>query len=286
MGLAVERLAFVSAAAAEIDRIVIRGHELAAEYHDKPPPVADLKAFPQLLDLGAIVLLQRSLTRADVARIVPYTPLTLIDGLIDNNIAEGIVSERDDALSLTGPGRAVAEGVVAVQESAIADVWPSAAAELEVVERLLASIVEHGRTIEPPIIPSNFPLFAGVCERPTKEGRVLRLITAVRYWRADAHRRALADADLRPFEAHALNRLWDAHRDVDRVGQGFAEPGRKGIASLEERGLAESGAITAEGIKLREQVETNTNNLTLPIYDPLDEPSREQILATLTALPS
>jgi hypothetical protein len=129
-------------------------------------------------------------------------------------------------------------------------------------------------------------LFAAVCDRPTAHARVLRLITAVRYWRSDAHGRALADGDLRPFEAHALNRLWDEHRGLDRVGQGFAKPGRKGVASLEARGLARSDGITMEGIKLREHIERETDRLTAPIYDPLDEPSREQLLAAIRALPS
>jgi hypothetical protein len=129
-------------------------------------------------------------------------------------------------------------------------------------------------------------LFAAVCDRPTKEGRVLRLITAVRYWRSDAHGRALAEAGLDPFEAHALNRLWDVHRGVDRVGQGFAKPGRTGVASLEARGLADSGAITAEGIKVRQRIESETDRLTAPVYDAIDEPSREQLLAAMSALPS
>jgi hypothetical protein len=284
MGLAVDHLAFVSAVAAEIDRLVVSGHERAAESPDKPPAVAQMKAFPQLLSTAAILLLEQPLTRADVTRIVPYAPSKLIDGLIDNNISEGVVSEHDAALVLTDRGRAAAEGVVTVQESAVG-VWASAGNHIEVVERLLTQVVQRARTLEPPRMPSNFALFAAVCERSIREGRVLRLITSVRYWRADAHGRALAEADLRPFEAHALNRLWDAHRGVDRVGQGFAEPGRNGVASLEARGLAHSGAITAEGIEFREEVERKTDDLTAPIYDALDELSREQLLGAISALP-
>lgn len=281
-----ERLAFVSAAAAEIDRLVVCGHERAAQYPNKPPAVAQMTAFPQLLDFAAIVLLEQPLTRADVFRIVPFTPSALIDGLIDNNIAEGVVSEYDGALALTDRGRATAEGVVAVQEGAITDMWSSAADQVKLIERILAPLVQRARTAEPPRTPSNFALFAATCNRPTEEGRVLRLITSLRYWRSDAHGHALADADLRPFEAHALNRLWDKHRGVDRVGQGFAEPGRKGVASLEARGLARLGAITAEGCELREQIERETDSLTARIYDALDEPSEEQLLAAISALPT
>jgi hypothetical protein len=285
MGLALDGLAFVSATAAEIDRLVVRGHERAGQVQDRPPAVAQMTAFPQLLSTAAIVLLEHPLTRADISRIVPYTPQALIDGLIDNNVGEGIVSERDGALALTEAGRAAAEGVVAIQEGVAADMWSSAGDEVQIADRHLGPAVHHARTAEPIRSPSNFELFAACCDRPTIEGRVLRLITSVRYLRADAHARALTETDLQPFEAHALNRLWDTHRGVDRVGQGFAEPGRKGVASLERRGLAEAGAITDAGIDLREQVERRTDELTAPVYDPLDEAAHEQLLAALRALP-
>ena len=286
MELATERRAFVSAAAREIDRLVVRGHELADEYADKPPAVLQLTAFPQLLSFAAIVLLQRPLVRADIARIVPYTPRSLIDGLIDNNVAEGVVREHDGRVALTDQGRPAAEGIVAVQDAAMAGVWSAVPDRVGAVDRLLTPVVDHGRAVGPPRTPSNFSLFADVCERPTLEGKTLRLITAVRYWRADAHAVAISDAGLEPFEAHALNRLWDAHRNIDRVGQGFPQPGRKGVASLEERGLASGGTITNDGIALREQVERDTDRLTAPIYEPLDEATQDELLAALRALPS
>ena len=286
MGIPGDRLRFVSAAAAEIDRLVVRGHELAGAYGNKPPAVAQLKAFPHLLNSGAIVLLQRSLARADVARIMPYTPRSLVDGLMDNNVDEGIVQEDGGHLVLTDGGREAAEGVVTVQEAAAADAWSAASEAVAVVERLLSTVVAHGRVIGPPRTPSNFELFVPVCDRPTAAARALRLLWVVRYWRSDAHGRALADADLQPFEAHALSRLWDAHRGLDRVGQGFPEPGRKGVASLEARGLADGVTITQDGIALREQVEHETDRLTAPIYDALDQPAQDELLGALTALPT
>ena len=281
-----DQLATVSAIAAEIDRLVVRGHELADGYPDKPPALANLTAFPQLLGFAALLLLERPLTRDDVARIVPYTPSTLIDALVENNISEGVVTEGEGALVLTDAGRAAAEGMADVQEAAIAAVWSSAAEHVEIVERLLTPVVQHGRTIDPPRSPSNFGSFAAVCDRPTAAGTVLRLVTAVRYWRSDAHARALGDADLRPFEAHALNTLWDTHRGLQRFGQGFPKPGSKGVASLEARGLARAGAITPDGVELREEIERATDRHTLPVYHPLDDPSLRQLLAALRALPS
>ena len=286
METSTDRHAFVGAIAAEIDRMVVRGHEFAAAYTDKPQAVAELAANPALLSTVAIVLLKRSLSRDDIARIVPYTPRSLIDALIDNNVTEGVVTIDDDRITLTMAGRAAAEGVVAVQESAVADVWSDAADVVKDAERLLGTVVEHGRANGPLRSPSNFELFADVCDRPMSPGRVLRLITALRYWRADAHARALEHAGLEPHQAHALNCLWDAHRDVDRVGQGFPEPGRKGLASLESHGLADGGMITNDGIALREDIERATDRLTAPIYDGLDEPSQHEILGLLRTLAS
>src|ERR687895_104635 len=114
------QLAIVSAVAAEIDRLVVRAHELAYDYPDKPEGVDQVTALPHLLNTAGIILLARPLTRDEVKGIVPYTPESLIDGLIDNNVAEGIVSEADGGIVLTDSGRAAAEGVVGVQEAAVA----------------------------------------------------------------------------------------------------------------------------------------------------------------------
>ena len=277
-------LAFVGAAAAQIDRIVVRGHELAGAA-EKPTALAGMKAFPQLLSTAAIVLLARPLARADVMRIVPYTPRALVDGLIDNNASEGIVEERDDAAHLTDLGHSLAAEMVALQEAVVDRAWSSATDTVNALEAAFARVVAHGLSIDRPRSPSNFDLFAPVCDRPTSAGRVLRTMTAVRYWRADAHAVALEETELRPFEAHALSRLWDADRGVERVGQGFPDPGRTGVASLEDRGLAADGAITAAGRELREAVERETNRRTSPVYDVLDVSSREELLGSLSALP-
>jgi hypothetical protein len=283
--LTATQLAFVSAVAAEVDRLVVRGHELAHEYPDKPEVLSQMTALPHLLNTAAIVLLAQPLTRDEVKGIWPYTPGSVIDALIDNNIQEGVVVEDDRGLVLTDAGRATAEALVTVQEDAVARAWPRTRDEVNTIERVVRPVVERAETLAPPRSPSNFALFAPHRSRPTIEGSVLRLITAVRYWRADAHRRAIDDAGLDRSEAHALNKLWDAHRGVERVGQGFPNTGRKAIASLEQSGLAEDGSITADGMDVRERIEEETDRLTAPLYDQVDEPSREELLRALSALP-
>jgi hypothetical protein len=279
------QLAFVSAVAAEIDRLVVGGHELAHAYPDKPAVLDELKALPHLLHTAAIVLLAQPLTRDEIKGVVPYTPTSLIDSLIDNNVDEGIVGEEDGRIVLTDTGRATAEAVVGVQEDSVARVWSAVADELRTIERVMRPAVDRARTIAPPRRPSNFALFAPHGDRPTLEGSVLRLMTAVRYWRADAHLRAVEDAQLDRAEAHALNVLWDAHRGVERVGQGFLNTGKQAMASLEARGLATDGTITTEGISLRERIEEETDRLTAPLYDEVDEPSRDELLRALRSVP-
>lgn len=281
-----DEYAFAAELAREIDRLVIAGHDAAEALPDKPDVVSSLAAHPALLNTVAIVLLDHPLTHDDFQRIIAYTPPKIVDALIDNNIDEGIVAQdAAGELSLTTAGRAAAEGVVAVQEAAVADMWKRATNHLANVERIATPLVDGARDLEAPATPSVFHHFAGVADRPTLAARVLRLITAMRYWRADAHRAALAEAGLSAGEAHALNRLWDAHRDVTRVGQGFPNPGTKGLAALEARQLADGGAITPLGIELRNRVEVDTDRRTAPLYEDLDASSRDQFRLAVSALP-
>jgi hypothetical protein len=230
-------------------------------------------------------MLEHPLTRGDLGRILTYTPPGVVDALIENNVSEGLVLRHDEQLSLTPAGRAAAAGVVSVQDASVAELWAVAEAPLATVEEIAVPLVRRGRQIAAPASPSTFEIFARVPDRPTPAGRVLRAITAMRYWRADAHRAALDAAGLVARDAHALNRLWDSHRGVSRVGQGFPEPGAKGVAALEAAQLAAGGAITPLGIELREQVELDTDRRTAPLYMGLDASSRDRLRSALFALP-
>ena len=90
--------------------------------------------------------------------------------------------------------------------------------------------------------------------------------------------------DSREREAHALNTLWDRQRGLVRLGQGLPDPGRA-VTVLEERGPAADGAITTEGISLRERIERDTDHRTGPLYAELDQATRDGYLAALIALP-
>ena len=276
---------FAGEAAREIDRLVIAGHSAAAAAAHEYKALQRTTAHPGLLNTVAIVLLARPITRDDLGRIVPYLPPALEDALIENNVAEGIVVRDGDHVALTDDGRDLAEAVVLLQETAAADMWTGAQAALSAVDEIAAPLIRGAQHIEAPATPSAFALFADVIDRPTQSGRVLRAITAMRYWRADAHRAALHAVGLNALEAHALNRLWDTHREVDRLGQGRVEPGKTGLAALETHGLAENGAITRAGIDQREKIEADTDARTEPLYERLGDGPRHTLLAELSSLP-
>ncbi|MEX2394109.1 MAG: hypothetical protein WD826_06490 [Actinomycetota bacterium] len=280
-----DRTNIVGAIATEIDRLVIAGHDLASAYPDKPAAVVEMTAFPQMLSTISIVLLAGPIRREEFGRIIPFTPPSLVNALVDNNVTEGIVSESDGAIVLTETGRAIAEGIVEIQEASIGEVWGAEGERVERLIAILAPIVERARASEPARTPSNFMHFASVFERPSPPGVLLRLITAIRYWRADAHLAAIDHAGLHPSVAHALSRLWDTHRDVIRVGQGFPNPGSKGVAVLEERGLASGGVITSDGIALRDQIEQDTDRRNAALFESLDEAAMEGLLGDLQMLP-
>ena len=276
---------FASEVAREIDRLVIAGHSVAGAAAHEAEALQRMTAHPGLLNTVALLLLTRPITRDDLGRIVPYLPPALEDALIENNVAEGVVRWNGEQLALTNDGRDLAEAVVLLQESAVADMWQGAEAASTAVEKIAAPLVRGARDIDAPATPSAFALFADLIDRPTQSGRVLRAITAMRYWRADAHRAALHAVGLDASEAHALNRLWDAHRKVARVGQGRAEPGERGLAALETRGLAKDGAITSLGVDQREKIEADTDARTDSLYEGLGDGSRHRLLAGLAGLP-
>ena len=276
---------YAGAVASEIDRLVIRGHAVAAAA-DQPEPLAGLTVHTGLLSTAAIVLLAAPLVRDDVGRIMPYLPTPVADALIENNASEEVIERRGDELSLTDQGKVLARAMVDLQEDTIASLWAGSDDAMATVTDIADPIVRAALSGDAPSMPSAFHLFAAVTDRPTLAGRVLRTITAMRYWRADAHRAALHAVDLDPQQAHALNRLWDVKRGVERVGQGREEPGKRGVAALEQRGLADAGAITQAGVDLRETVETDTDVRTEPIYQGLNATGRDELLAALKALPS
>jgi hypothetical protein len=245
----------------------------------------ETRAHPGLLNTAAIVLLDRPLTRADIGRVVPYLDPNLLTGLLDNNAKHDVIRESGVAIELSDHGRVLALATVELQERAVAERWDVATDALEVIDTIGPPLVRKAQGGDAPSMPSAFHLFAGVIERPTRPARVLRTITAMRYWRADAHRAALAAADLAPAAAHAFNVMWDVRRGVERVGQAQFTSGGAGQDALEARGLAKDGEITESGFDLRNKIETDTNGRTAPLYQDLNADEADRFLGALRDLP-
>ena len=96
----------------------------------------------------------------------------------------------------------------------------------------------------------------------------------------------MREAGLAPQEAHALNVLWDAYRNVTRPGQGSPQPGPEGVDALTERGLAKEETITPEGIAFREALEADTDTRTAPLYASAPTETLQAFLEALRSLPT
>lgn len=277
-------MAWVSDVAGEIDRLVVATHERAGKLFSGHALAGVLHAHPGVVNGIGLTLLREPVDVASLAVIYPYTPAKTIDLLIENNVAEGVVTVEGDRLTLTDVGREAARLANELLDESAGFCWTDPGA-LRPVEELAETAVTAAKALDPPIEPAAFAIKCNETERPTQAGRVFALLSALRYWRADAHRAAWAAMDLSVQEAHALNRLWDKDRDVERVGQGDPRPGRTGVTALAERGWAADDAITDLGRKAREAIEADTDARTEPVYAPLDDAARASFLAGLRQLP-
>jgi hypothetical protein len=276
-------VSWVSDVAAEIDRLVVRVHGKAGELFASSELAKSFDAHPGLLNGIGTALVDGPVPVSAVEVIYPYLPERLRDMLVANNVEAGVVTLEDGNLVVTDAGREPARlASVLLDESADA-LWDGSA-WLDDAEAGGMVAVMHGRSIEPPMQPSAFEVTHVLIDRPTQPGRIFRVLSALRYWRADAHRAAWSAAGLNVQEAHALNRLWDLHRGVERVGQGDERPGRTGVDGLTAKGLAATEAITDAGIAAREAIEADTDARTEPVFATLTD--RDLFLQSLQNLPS
>ena len=92
-------------------------------------------------------------------------------------------------------------------------------------------------------------------------------VNCVREWRGDLHWALVAAAGLDGMEASILHNAWLGYeRDWLPKSRGSSpDELARGWASLEARGLARDGVVTADGIALRQRIEDETDRLgTMP----------------------
>jgi hypothetical protein len=267
-------LGWVNDVAVEIDRLVVATYNTVSRQLMSAWPFPN--AHPGVLQGVGTALLVGPVPVSGLAATYPYLPAPMLDGLVQNNVDEGIVTVADGEMTLTDAARPAAERLRQLFADVPAAMWgpqPQLAA-------LATAAVTQAATREPPVLPSAFAV-----QVPLVDGSLFRAVNAMRYWRADAHRAAWAAAGLSVQEAHALNVLWDARRGVERVGQGDPRPGRTGVAGLTEKGLAADDAITELGLSLREAIESATDAGTELIYGGFPLAEIDTFLGGLRKLP-
>jgi len=105
-------------------------------------------------------------------------------------------------------------------------------------------------------------------------------VNCLREWRGDTHFAILVSEDIAAVEAGILD---DAHRNyggwIPRSRGADDDTLATAFAALEERGLAEDGAVNAAGLARRDDIEKRTDRLTVRCWQLLGEERTEQFLA-------
>lgn len=148
-------------------------------------------------------------------------------------------------------------------------------------EAVLEGLAAHAPTIEAPLARLGPVLWPVVEQLPTV-GRVLaaahlrmprpddpvlsgwHAVNCLREWRGDTHWALVAAAGLTGVEASIVHNAWLGYEpDWLANSRGTAPDDlAAGWASLAAKGLAVDGAVTAEGVALRQRIEDDTDRLT------------------------
>jgi hypothetical protein len=119
-------------------------------------------------------------------------------------------------------------------------------------------------------------LFAAHLRMPRDDDPVLsgwHAVNCSREWRGDLHWALVTAAGLDGVEASILHNAWLGYeRDWLAKSRGSSpEESARGWASLEARGLARNGDVTAEGIELRQHIEDETDRVGITPWELLGE---------------
>jgi hypothetical protein len=190
--------------------------------------------------------------------------------------------------SITPTGIRIAFDLVA-QHTTFADVWTARdAAVVDGLREHAPAIVDPLRALAPDLweIVADLPtvgrvLFAAHLRMPRPDDPLLsgwHAVNCLREWRGDLHWALVAAAGLDGVEASILHNAWLGYeRDWLPRSRG-TEPGdlERAWRSLEERNLADSGAVTPAGIELRQRIEDDTDRLSTQPWRALGEERARQ----------
>ena len=208
----------------------------------------------------------------------------------------GYIAARCAPLAAAGP-EAVTAAFGSISPSAIAFTFDLVAASTDFESVWNArndAVVEGLREFAPAIVPAleqMGPSLWAVVEQLPTVGRVfyashLRMerandpllsgwqaVNCLREWRGDTHWAIVASAGLTGIEASILHNAWLGYEDnwlPTSRGSGPDEI-RVGWELLADRGLVQNGAVTSEGIALRQHIEDETDRQTMLLWRLLGE---------------
>ena len=257
--------------ASEIDRLVLAVNDavdsgrLAEAAGDQ---VVDWVTVSQLGDFLAAGVLTE-----DIAVLRSrYRPPDVVLGRIADLEQQGMVERRGSNLAATAALRPLIEAVWAARTDAAAAMWRDHGDDVE----------QASRTAEALAALASDDHVVAVAHRsvPPQDDRNLRLHTrlfTLRYVRQHDHAAAWLAHDLTAAGAVAMTGLWQDESITSGAG----------LDELVARGLAtdEPPALTDEGRRMREEIETDTNERAQVIFTALGEDETAEFLATLRRLP-
>lgn len=155
------------------------------------------------------------------------------------------------------------EAVAAARDSAVADGLARHAPEI--VDGL-AELAEPLWDVADSLPLPGHPLFAAHRAWPSRGDGALSAwlaVNCIREWRGDTHWALHAAYGIGPIEAGVLDAAWRDHRDdwLPRSRGADDESIERAMASLAGRGWVADGAVNAEGIAFRQELEDQLDHL-------------------------
>ena len=265
---------FAAHIAPEIDRLVLAVNT-AAEGESRQH-VASITASigldtPELLKHYADFLLAGRLTEELAVRRLPYQPAEVVTDRLRTWQQLGLVVPSGNRL---GAGEALVpllHALIDGRRRVAAALWGGQPALEEAL---------RGTGLALSAIPAHFALAVAHRDLPQAEDPHLRLhdrLTTCRYVRSQAHAEAWGGRGLDRAEALALTAVWHGGRPDHETA----------LASLAERGLVDRAetSLTTAGRQVREEIESDTNRATAPMFDAIGEAERARLASSLAALP-
>ena len=256
--------------APEIDRLVLAVNgavdnaRLSAASGDR---IVDWMVVNQLGDfLAAGELTQQIATSRS-----PYRPREVVRARIHDLVEQGLVEHRGKALGATDELWPLIRAFLDARADAAATMWRGHEDDVEHASRTAEKLRA--------LASDDHVVAAAHRALPAPEDPYLRLhsrLVTLRYVRQQDHVEAWMAHGLSAVEAVTMTALWQGET---------VEPGAA-LADLISRGLAsDDPALTDVGRRLRDAIETDTNERAQVIFDALGENETAEFLAVLRRLP-